>query len=204
VRRPRRGRPCRSRERRGERQITVAERHVTNDLADLKGIGPKYAEMLKSIGIDSIKELRHRNPAHLKDDDRRTAREGGRIVRGRMPDLGRGGKGLPGVGAPQREGRCPGGAATVSPPRSPRSSPTPAPVLVRRLEPGQEWISQRGRRRVNPPVDRSTTRDGISHLAPGRVAPGEQHGACPQPTDPQPPVGAPTAAVGRPGVILAR
>jgi predicted flap endonuclease-1-like 5' DNA nuclease len=40
--------------------------HVENDLAQLKGIGPKYAEMLKSIGVDSIKELRHRNPAHLK------------------------------------------------------------------------------------------------------------------------------------------
>jgi predicted flap endonuclease-1-like 5' DNA nuclease len=44
----------------------VAERHVANDLANLKGIGPKYADMLKSIGVDSIKELRHRNPAHLK------------------------------------------------------------------------------------------------------------------------------------------
>jgi predicted flap endonuclease-1-like 5' DNA nuclease len=41
--------------------------HVENDLAKLKGIGPKYAELLKSIGVDSIKELRHRNPAHLKE-----------------------------------------------------------------------------------------------------------------------------------------
>jgi predicted flap endonuclease-1-like 5' DNA nuclease len=40
--------------------------HVANDLDKLKGIGPKYKEMLKSIGVDSIKELRHRNPAHLK------------------------------------------------------------------------------------------------------------------------------------------
>ena len=39
---------------------------VENDLANLKGIGPKYAEMLKSIGVDSIKELRHRNPENLK------------------------------------------------------------------------------------------------------------------------------------------
>jgi predicted flap endonuclease-1-like 5' DNA nuclease len=39
---------------------------VENDLAKLKGIGPHYAEMLKSIGVDSIKELRHRNPEHLK------------------------------------------------------------------------------------------------------------------------------------------
>ena len=41
--------------------------HVENDLAKLKGIGPKYAEMLESIGVDSIKELRHRNPANLRD-----------------------------------------------------------------------------------------------------------------------------------------
>jgi predicted flap endonuclease-1-like 5' DNA nuclease len=39
---------------------------VANDLDKLKGIGPHYKEMLKSIGVDSIKELRHRNPAHLK------------------------------------------------------------------------------------------------------------------------------------------
>ena len=40
--------------------------HVANDLDNLKGIGPKHKEMLKSIGVDSIKELRHRNAAHLK------------------------------------------------------------------------------------------------------------------------------------------
>jgi predicted flap endonuclease-1-like 5' DNA nuclease len=41
--------------------------HVKNDLAELKGIGPRYAEMLKAIGVDSIKELRHRNAANLKE-----------------------------------------------------------------------------------------------------------------------------------------
>jgi len=40
--------------------------HVENDLAKLKGIGPKYADMLKSIGVDSIRELKHRNPTNLK------------------------------------------------------------------------------------------------------------------------------------------
>lgn len=40
--------------------------HVENDLAQLKGVGPKYAAILKEVGVDSIKELRHRNPAHLK------------------------------------------------------------------------------------------------------------------------------------------
>jgi len=45
----------------------VMAEHVENDLARLKGIGPKYAEMLKGVGVDSIKELRHRNAAHLKE-----------------------------------------------------------------------------------------------------------------------------------------
>ena len=40
---------------------------VENDLADSRGIGPKHSEMLKSIGVDSIKELRHRNAARLKE-----------------------------------------------------------------------------------------------------------------------------------------
>jgi predicted flap endonuclease-1-like 5' DNA nuclease len=40
--------------------------HVENDLDQLKGIGPKYKEILKEIGVDSIKELRHRNAANLK------------------------------------------------------------------------------------------------------------------------------------------
>jgi len=40
---------------------------VENDLAELKGIGPKYAEILKSIGVDSIKELSHRNASRLKE-----------------------------------------------------------------------------------------------------------------------------------------
>jgi predicted flap endonuclease-1-like 5' DNA nuclease len=40
---------------------------VENDLAELKGIGPKHAAMLKEIGVDSIKELRHRNAANLKE-----------------------------------------------------------------------------------------------------------------------------------------
>ena len=41
--------------------------HVANDLDQLKGIGPKYKEILKDIGVDSIKELKHRNAAHLKE-----------------------------------------------------------------------------------------------------------------------------------------
>jgi predicted flap endonuclease-1-like 5' DNA nuclease len=38
---------------------------IENDVHKLKGIGPRYTEMLEGIGVDSIKELRHRNPEHL-------------------------------------------------------------------------------------------------------------------------------------------
>lgn len=41
--------------------------HVKNDLAELKGIGPKYAEMLGSCGVTSIKDLQHRSASHLKE-----------------------------------------------------------------------------------------------------------------------------------------
>jgi nucleotidyltransferase/DNA polymerase involved in DNA repair len=48
-----------------EKVAAMAERYVANDLAELKGIGPKHAEMLHSIGVASVKELRHRDPSHL-------------------------------------------------------------------------------------------------------------------------------------------
>ena len=41
--------------------------HVENDLDKLRGIGPKYREILEDIGGASIKELRHGNAAHLKE-----------------------------------------------------------------------------------------------------------------------------------------
>jgi predicted flap endonuclease-1-like 5' DNA nuclease len=41
--------------------------HIPGDLDKLKGIGPKYREMLQDIGVASIKELRQRNAAHLKE-----------------------------------------------------------------------------------------------------------------------------------------
>jgi hypothetical protein len=43
----------------------MVEKYVANDLAELKGIGPKHAEMLRSIGVASVKELRHRDPGPL-------------------------------------------------------------------------------------------------------------------------------------------
>jgi predicted flap endonuclease-1-like 5' DNA nuclease len=53
--------------RRRHREGGTVSEHVANDLDKLKGIGPKYKELLKGIGVDSIKELRHRNAAHLKE-----------------------------------------------------------------------------------------------------------------------------------------
>lgn len=41
--------------------------HVPRDLDKLKGIGPRYRAMLDEIGVASIKELRHRDAAHLKE-----------------------------------------------------------------------------------------------------------------------------------------
>ncbi len=38
---------------------------IENDLHKLSGIGPKYTEMLEKIGVDSVKEMSHRNPASL-------------------------------------------------------------------------------------------------------------------------------------------
>ncbi len=37
-----------------------------NDVYKLRGIGPKYAQLLEEVGVDSIKELRRRNAASLK------------------------------------------------------------------------------------------------------------------------------------------
>ena len=59
--------------------------HVENDLARIKGIGPKYAELLDSIGVDSVKELRHRNPANLKE---MIETRHGPVIAGRVRGLG--------------------------------------------------------------------------------------------------------------------
>lgn len=38
---------------------------MENDLHKLKGIGPKWTAALEKIGVDSIKELSHRNAESL-------------------------------------------------------------------------------------------------------------------------------------------
>jgi predicted flap endonuclease-1-like 5' DNA nuclease len=48
-------------------EVGGVSEHVQGDLDKLKGIGPRYREILEEIGVASIKELRHRNAAHLKE-----------------------------------------------------------------------------------------------------------------------------------------
>jgi predicted flap endonuclease-1-like 5' DNA nuclease len=47
-------------------EVGGVSEHVQGDLDKLKGIGPRYREILEEIGVASIKELRHRNAAHLR------------------------------------------------------------------------------------------------------------------------------------------
>ncbi len=35
------------------------------DLMRVKGVGEEYSELLEKAGVDTVKELRHRNPANL-------------------------------------------------------------------------------------------------------------------------------------------
>ncbi len=49
-----------------QRERAVSE-HVESDLDKLRGIGPKYREILEDIGVASIKELRHRNADRPKE-----------------------------------------------------------------------------------------------------------------------------------------
>ncbi|MBD5190174.1 MAG: DUF4332 domain-containing protein [Bacteroidales bacterium] len=35
------------------------------DLFRIPGVGPQFAELLEAAGVDTVKELRHRNPASL-------------------------------------------------------------------------------------------------------------------------------------------
>lgn len=37
------------------------------DLFRINGIGPQFAELLEAAGVDTVKELRHRVPAHLAE-----------------------------------------------------------------------------------------------------------------------------------------
>ena len=37
------------------------------DRMRIKGVGPEYAELLKAAGVNTVRELRYRNPARLAD-----------------------------------------------------------------------------------------------------------------------------------------
>jgi len=46
-----------------------------SDLFRIKGIAGQYAELLEAAGVDTVKELRHRNPANLVEKMRELNKE---------------------------------------------------------------------------------------------------------------------------------
>ena len=56
------------------------------DLFRIKGIGGEYAELLKKSGVDTVKELRNRNPENLLDKMTEVNSEGRPLVRA-LPSL---------------------------------------------------------------------------------------------------------------------
>ena len=60
--------------RRGRQEVGektgISERHLLKwanlaDLMRITGVGPQYSELLEAAGVDTVKELRHRNAASL-------------------------------------------------------------------------------------------------------------------------------------------
>ncbi len=61
-------------DRKGRREIgvkvNISEKHLLKwanlaDLMRISGIGPQFSELLEAAGVDTVKELRHRNPVNL-------------------------------------------------------------------------------------------------------------------------------------------
>ena len=44
--------------------MSVARRQLRQKMR-IKGIGGEYAELLEAAGVDTVRELKHRNPANL-------------------------------------------------------------------------------------------------------------------------------------------
>ena len=60
--------------RKGRKEIgakaNISEKHLLKwanlaDLMRISGIGPQYSELLEAAGVDTVKELRHRNAVNL-------------------------------------------------------------------------------------------------------------------------------------------
>jgi predicted flap endonuclease-1-like 5' DNA nuclease len=51
------------------------------DLYRVKGVGSEYAQLLHKAGVDTVKELRNRNPQNLHEKMRNVNASGQRIVR---------------------------------------------------------------------------------------------------------------------------
>ena len=58
------------------------------DLFRVRGIGGEYAELLEKAGVDTVKELRTRNPENLHQKLSETNQGGRRFVR-QLPGLDR-------------------------------------------------------------------------------------------------------------------
>lgn len=56
------------------------------DLLRIRGVGSEYAELLEKTGVDTVKELRHRNPENLQAAMQELNAEGRRTVR-RVPNV---------------------------------------------------------------------------------------------------------------------
>ncbi|RTZ98874.1 MAG: DUF4332 domain-containing protein [Deltaproteobacteria bacterium] len=52
-----------------------------SDLFRVSGIGKQYAELLKAAGVDTVKELRNRNPRNLQEKLKETNGSGRQLVR---------------------------------------------------------------------------------------------------------------------------
>ena len=56
------------------------------DLMRIGGVGPEYSEVLNEIGIDSVKEFAHRNPANTLERIKKLDEEKPDVIR-RIPTL---------------------------------------------------------------------------------------------------------------------
>jgi len=60
------------------------EKRPHDDLCRLKGVGPKFAEALQSVGFTSYEQIAHLNPTEVERLDARLGTFAGRIARDRI------------------------------------------------------------------------------------------------------------------------
>lgn len=55
------------------------------DLMRIQGVGEQFSELLEAAGVDTVKELKHRNPEHLAESMREVNQKGRRRLTRRTP-----------------------------------------------------------------------------------------------------------------------